>query len=141
MDQDVSLGVTMTLTQSELPEMRAGGRLREYAVVYRCYRTQAGGGFGNQVDHPFAWGVLVYVDDTVARIYSARGLPREWTDLTRLEVWMRDQGFWYWWMRNDLDPLGARENQGENELGDGEDSHDSLDFPPSPTRDIDGMAE
>ncbi len=107
MDQDVALGVTMTITQAELPILRSAGRLREYAVVYRCYRTQDGGGFGNQADHPFAWGVLVYVDDEVARIHSARGLPREWTDLTRLEVWMRDQGFWYWWMRNDLDQLGG----------------------------------
>jgi hypothetical protein len=66
-----------------------------------------GGGFGDQQRHPFAWGVLVYVDLQVARIYSARGLPREWSDLTRLEKWMRDQGFWYWWMRNDLESLGA----------------------------------
>ncbi len=107
MDQDVELGVSMTVTQADLPVFRETGRLGEYAVVYRCYRTQAGGGFGNQEKHPYAWGVLVYVDGQVARIYSARGLPREWTDLARLEIWMRDQGFWYWWMRNDLEPLGA----------------------------------
>tara|TARA_R110000824_G_scaffold103928_2_gene246776 strand:+ start:170 stop:607 length:438 start_codon:yes stop_codon:yes gene_type:complete len=106
MDQDVALGVTMTITQADFPYLRDAGRLGEYAVVYRCYRTQAGGGFGDQDKHPFAWGVLAYVDGAVARIYSARGLPREWTDLTRLEKWMRDQGFWYWWMRNDLEPLG-----------------------------------
>ena len=49
---------------------------------------------------------MLVSDGQVARIYSARGLPREWTDLTRLEIWIRDQGFWYWWMRNDLEPLG-----------------------------------
>jgi hypothetical protein len=106
MNQDVALGVTMSITQADISFLRAAGRLGEYAVVYRAYRQQAGGGFGDQQKHPFAWGVLVYVDGQVARIYSARGLPREWSDLTRLEKWMRDQGFWYWWMRNDLEPLG-----------------------------------
>jgi hypothetical protein len=104
--QDAALGVTMTLTQAEIRPLRDAGRLGETAVVYRCHRTQAGGGFGDQMRHPFAWGVLVYLDGALARIYSARGLAREWTDLARLEKWMREQGFWYWWMRNDLEPLG-----------------------------------
>lgn len=116
MNQDVALGVTMSVTQADISFLRAAGRLGEYAVVYRAYRQQAGGGFGDQQKHPFAWGVLVYVDGQVARIYSARGLPREWSDLTRLEKWMRDQGFWYWWMRNDLEPLGdAAATAGEEE--------------------------
>ncbi len=105
MNQDVALGVTMTITQTDFPFLREAGRLGEYAVVYRVYRQKMGGGFGDQQKHPFAWGVLVYVDMLVARVYSARGLPREWSDLTRLEKWMREQGFWYWWMRNDLEPL------------------------------------
>jgi hypothetical protein len=107
MNQDVALGVTMSISQADIPYLRAAGRLGEYAVVYRVYRQHMGGGFGDQQRHPFAWGVLAYVDGQVARIYSARGLPREWSDLTRLEKWMRDQGFWYWWMRNDLEPLGV----------------------------------
>ncbi len=116
MDQDVALGVTMTITQADLPYLRSAARLGEYAVVYRVYRQQLGGGFGDQEKHPFAWGVLAYVDGQVARIYSARGLPREWSDLTRLEKWMRDQGFWYWWMRNDLEPLGENADSiGEDE--------------------------
>lgn len=120
MNQDVTLGVTMSITQSDIPYLRAAGRLGEYAVVYRAYRQQMGGGFGDQQRHPFAWGVLAYVDGQVARIYSARGLPREWSDLTRLEKWMRDQGFWYWWMRNDLEPLGAGSYSAteEDEAGD-----------------------
>lgn len=105
MNQDAALGVSMTVTQSDLPVLRDAGRLGEYAVVYRTYRQSMGGGFGDQEKHPLAWGVLVYVDGQVARIYSARGLPREWTDLARLERWIREQGFWYWWMRNDLEPL------------------------------------
>jgi len=111
--QDAALGVSMTITQAEIPLLRAAGRLGETAVVYRCHRTQAGGGFGDQARHPFAWGVLVYVDEALARIYSARGLAREWTDLARLEKWMREQGFWYWWMRNDLEPLSQRDDNSE----------------------------
>lgn len=115
MDQDVALGVTTTITQADIAPLREMGRLGEYAVVYRCHRTQAGGGFGDQQKHPFAWGVLAYIDGAVARIYSARGLPREWTDLTRLEKWMREQGFWYWWMRNDLEPLGQHDVESETD--------------------------
>lgn len=121
MDQDVALGVTMTITQADLPVLREGGRLGEYAVVYRVYRSQSGGGFGDQEKHPFAWGVLVYVDSQVARIYSARGLPREWTDLTRLEKWMRAQGFWYWWMRNDLEPLSSADDNDDSDADQPED--------------------
>jgi len=106
MDQDVALGVELCVTQSELSGLRAAGRLGEYAVVYRCWRHQQGGGFGDQDSRPFAWGVLVYVDARVARINSARGHGREWNSLARLEVWLREQGFWYWWTRNDLEPLG-----------------------------------
>ena len=51
--------------------------------------------------------VMVYMDGLAARLYSARGEPREWNDLDRLERWLREQGFSYWWVRNDLEPLGA----------------------------------
>lgn len=107
MDQDVALGVTQAITQADLPFLREAGRLGEYAVVYRVYRIQQGGGFGDQDKHPFAWGVLVYVDGQLGRIYSARGAAREWNSLDRLEKWLRGQGFWYWWTRNDLEPLGV----------------------------------
>ncbi len=97
----------MTVTQADLPELRAAGRLGEYAVVYRVWRSQQGGGFGDQGSRPFAWGVLVYVDTVLARVNSARGHGREWNSLDRLEPWLREQGFWYWWTRNDLEPLGV----------------------------------
>ncbi len=126
--QDVALGVTTTITQADIPVLRAEGRLGEYAVVYRAYRQQQGGGFGDQSKHPFAWGVLVYVDTQLARVYSARGLPREWTDLTRLEKWMREQGFWYWWMRNDLEPLSLGSGEDEDEAEDAS----AADAPPEP---------
>ena len=107
MNQDVLLGVSTTVTQADIPLLRAAGRLGEYAVVYRVERNQLGGGFGDQDKHPHAWGVLLYVDTLVARVYSARGAGREWNSLERLERWLRGNGFWYWWTRNDLEPLGG----------------------------------
>lgn len=115
MDQDVLLGVSTTVTQADIPYLREAGRLGEYAVVYRVYRNQLGGGFGDQDKHPHAWGVLVYVDTLVARVYSARGQGREWNSLDRLERWLRENGFWYWWTRNDLEPLGGAEAEAEDE--------------------------
>ncbi len=106
MDQDVLLGVSTSATQADIPYLREAGRLGEYAVVYRVTRTQQGGGFGDQSKHPYAWAVLVYVDTLVARINSARGTGREWNSLDRLERWLRENGFWYWWTRNDLELLG-----------------------------------
>jgi len=107
MDQDVALGVAFAVTQADLPFLRQSLRLGEYPVVYRIHRTQKGGGFGDQAKHPFAWGVLVYVDGQLARINSARGTGREWNDLDKVGVWLRGQGFGYWWTRNDLEPLGS----------------------------------
>jgi hypothetical protein len=115
MDQDVLLGVTTTVTQADIPFLREAGRLGEYAVVYRVARNQLGGGFGDQDKHPYAWGVIVYVDTLVARVYSARGAGREWNSLDRLERWLRENGFWYWWTRNDLEPLGGADTDLEND--------------------------
>ena len=115
MDQDVALGVTMTVTQADLPYLREDLRLGEFPVVYRVHRQQQGGGFGDQDKHPFAWGVLVYVDGQLARINSARGFGREWNDLTRIEPWLRSQGFSYWWTRNDLEQVGGAVESGEEE--------------------------
>jgi len=106
MDQDVSLGVGFAVTQADLPYLRKDLRLGEYPVVYRVHRLQKGGGFGDSTRHPFAWGVLVYVDGLLGRINSARGTGREWNDLDRVERWLRGQGFRYWWTRNDLEEIG-----------------------------------
>ena len=107
MDQDVTLGVAFTITQADLALLREAMRLGEHPVVYRVHRKQQGGGFGDQNKHPFAWGVLVYVDGHLARINSARGAGREWNDLDKIERWLRAQGFNVWWTRNDLEEVGA----------------------------------
>ncbi|MCB1716918.1 MAG: hypothetical protein KDK04_16265 [Candidatus Competibacteraceae bacterium] len=75
-------------------------------------RNQLGGGFGDQNKYPYAWGVLVYVDGLPTRVISSRGLDREWTSLDRLERWLREQGFRYWWVRNELEPLGLSAGDG-----------------------------
>lgn len=114
MNQDVLLGVVGSLTQADISPLREAGRLGEYAVVYRALRGQLGGGFGDQDRHPYAWAVLVYVDGQLCRLYSARGLAREWSNLDRLEKWLRDQGFRYWWARNDLEDIGQQDLSDES---------------------------
>ena len=104
--------VDATVTQTDLPQLYWAGRLTDYAVVYRLLRNQLGGGFGDQNKYPYAWGVLVYVDGLPTRVISSRGLDREWTSLDRLERWLREQGFRYWWVRNELEPLGLSAGDG-----------------------------
>ena len=91
--------------------------LGEFAVVYRVERLHQGGGYGDQGKHPLAWAVAVYVDNQLCRVFNARGAGREWNNIDRLSVWLREQGFWYWWTRNDLEPVGnATADDEEHEL-------------------------
>jgi hypothetical protein len=107
------LGVAGTITQAELPIVRAQGRLGEFAVVYRIYRIKQGGGFGDQNRRPYAWAVLVYVDSVLLRINSARGDRREWSNLDGTGQWMAANGFSAWWTRNDLElPASSVEDSG-----------------------------
>jgi len=122
MDQDAKLGISGSVTQADLAPLRQGARLGEFAVVYRIERLHQGGGYGDQGKHPLAWAVAVYVDNQLCRVFNARGAGREWNSIDRLCSWLREQGFWYWWTRNDLEPVGSG-------LADPEDMPDS----PSPT--------
>ena len=122
MDQDAKLGVSGSVTQADLAPLRQSARLGEFAVVYRIERLHQGGGYGDQGKHPLAWAVAVYVDNQLCRVFNARGAGREWNSIDRLCSWLREQGFWYWWTRNDLEPVGSG-------LADPEDMPDS----PSPT--------
>jgi hypothetical protein len=106
MSQDVQLGITGSVTQADLAPLRDNARLGEFAVVYRVERLHQGGGYGDQDKHPLAWAVAVYVDNQLCRVFNARGAGREWNNIDRLSVWLREQGFWYWWTRNDLEPVG-----------------------------------
>ena len=124
MDQDVALGITGSVTQADLAPIRLANRLGEYAVIYRVERTHQGGGYGDQDRHPFAWAVAVYIDGQLIRVYNARGAGREWNSLDRLSTWLREQGFWYWWTRNDLETLGSATTDAEI------DQQDTLDNSP-----------
>jgi len=106
MSQDVQLGITGSVTQADLAPLRDSARLGEFAVVYRVERQHQGGGYGDQGKHPLAWAVAVYVDSQLCRVFNARGAGREWNSIDRLNVWLREQGFWYWWTRNDLEAVG-----------------------------------
>ncbi len=122
MDQDARLGISGSVTQADLAPLRETARLGEFAVVYRIERLHQGGGYGDQGKHPLAWAVAVYVDNQMCRVFNARGAGREWNSIDRLCSWLREQGFWYWWTRNDLEPVGSG-------LADPEDMPDT----PSPT--------
>jgi len=107
MSQDIKLGISGSITQADLAPLRIGSRLGESALVYRVQRTFQGGGYGDQDKHPLAWAVAVYVDGQLYRVFNARGAGREWNSIDKLSSWLREQGFWYWWTRNDLEPIGA----------------------------------
>ncbi len=106
MNQDVELGIVGSVTQADLAPLRDGALLGEFALVYRIERVHQGGGYGDQGKHPLAWAVAVYVDNQLCRVYNARGAGREWNNIDKLSGWLREQGFWYWWTRNDLEPVG-----------------------------------
>ena len=107
MDQDVNLGIVGSIAQADLAPIRNATKLGEFALIYRIQRTHQGGGYGDQDRHPLAWAVAVYVDGQLYRVFNARGAGREWNSLDRLSSWLREQGFWCWWTRNDFEPVGA----------------------------------
>lgn len=107
MAQDAELGIVGSLTQADIAPLRASARLGEYAVVYRVQRIHQSGGYGDQDRHPFAWAVALFMDGQLYRLFNARGAGREWLSLDKLGCWLRSQGFWYWWVRNDLEPVGG----------------------------------
>jgi hypothetical protein len=114
MSQDVELGIVGSVTQADLAPLRDGARLGEFALVYRIERLHRGGGYGDQDKHPLAWAVAVYVDSQLCRVFNARGAGREWNNIDRLCGWLREQGFWYWWTRNDLEPVGSATTEAED---------------------------
>jgi len=98
--------VEVAVGQAELDALAEEGRLEGPILVGRVERRLQGGGFGDPEAHPHAWGVFARVDGRLARVTSARGIPREWTSLDRLERWLREQGFRRWQAINELDPVG-----------------------------------
>ena len=109
-------GRMLELRQADLAPLRESGRLGEFAVVYRVERMHQGGGYGDQGKHPLAWAVAVSVDNQLCRVFNARGAGREWNNIDRLGSWLREQGFWYWWTRNDLEPIGNAQDDDDDPI-------------------------
>lgn len=129
MDQDVFLGIAGAVTQADLAPIRQAGRLGEYALIYRIERVHQGGGYGDQGKHPYAWALAVYVDGQLCRLFNARGAGREWNSLDKLSEWLCDQGFWFWWTRNDHEPLGTAQNEREIERKQQAEQQDAVNHP------------
>jgi hypothetical protein len=100
---------TISIRQSEIPELLEQYRINTYPVAVRTWREVEAGGFADQGRYPYTWTVYFLVDGQWAKVLSARGLRREWSSLDRLEKWLRSLGFRYFWIRNDIEPAEAPE--------------------------------
>ena len=92
-----------SLKSTKLPGLIQSWRIQEIAV-YRTIRTHQNGGFGNPSNHPHVWSVAAMADGQWLRVHNARGQGREWSNLDRLEKWLREQGISRWQLVNDIDP-------------------------------------
>ena len=99
---DLSLVETLNIKSVEIPELLKTWRIQEI-VVYRTQREYQSGGFGDPDKHPHVWAVAIMVDGQWARVPNARGQGREWSNLDRLEKWLRKQGISRWVLINDID--------------------------------------
>jgi hypothetical protein len=102
---------TGTIRQTDIPDLIATYRITQYPTIVRVRRTIQGGGFGDQERNPYTWTVFFLVDGVWVSLESARGMPREWGSLDKLEVWLRGMGFAFFWVRNDID-LVDQPNEG-----------------------------
>lgn len=107
---------TFTIRQNDLAGLSAEGRIGDYPVAVRTPREVAGGGFADHERHPNTWTVYFLIDGQWALVESARGLRREWSSLDKLEKWLRGFGFRFFWVRNDIEPVGEA---GDGPLGGG----------------------
>lgn len=99
--------VHLTVKSTDIPGLFNLWRIQNTATVYRTRREFQNGGFGNPDKHPHVWAVALLVDGQWARVHNARDQGREWSNLDRLEIWLREQGISRWQVINDLDGLGV----------------------------------
>ena len=105
---DFSYPPNLSLKSTEIPDLFSTWRIQNTAMVFRTKREQQNGGFGNPDRHPNAWAVALLVDGRWARVHNTRDQGREWSNLDRLEKWLRDQGISRWQVVNDIEPVGNR---------------------------------
>ena len=99
--------IHLNVKSTDIPGLFSLWRIHNTAAVYRIKREYQNGGFGNPDKHPHVWAVALLVDGQWARVHNARDQGREWSNLDRLEIWLREQGISRWQVVNGLDDLGA----------------------------------
>jgi len=103
---DFNYPLNLSLKSTEIPDLFSTWRIQNIATVFRTRREQQNGGFGNPDKHPNVWAVALLVDGLWARVHNTRDQGREWSNLDRLEKWLRDQGISRWQVLNDIEPVG-----------------------------------
>jgi hypothetical protein len=98
----------LSVKSTDIPDLFSLWRIQNTATVYRIEREYQSGGFGNPDKHPHVWAVALLVDGQWARVHNTRDQGREWSNLDRLEVWLREQGISRWQVVNDVDEVGAK---------------------------------
>jgi len=98
----------LSVKSTDIPALFSIWRIQNTAAVYRVRRAYQSGGFGDPEKHPHVWAVALLVDGQWARVHNTRDQGREWSDLDRLEVWLREQGISRWQVINELDETGVK---------------------------------
>ncbi len=105
---DFEVPVQHRVKSTDIAGLFSVWRIQNTATVYRIEREYQSGGFGNPDKHPYVWAVALLVDGVWARVHNTRDQGREWSNLDRLEIWLREQGISRWQVVNDLEEVGVR---------------------------------
>jgi len=105
---DFQSPLQLSVKSTDIPDLFSLWRIENTATVYRTEREYQSGGFGNPEKHPYVWAVALLVDGLWARVHNTRDQGREWSNLDRLEIWLREQGISRWQVVNDLEEVGVK---------------------------------
>ncbi len=105
---DFHYSLQSSVKSTDIPDLFSLWRIQNTATVYRIKRAFQSGGFGNPEKHPHVWAVALLVDGQWARVHNTRDQGREWNNLDRLEIWLREQGISRWHVVNDIDAVGTK---------------------------------
>jgi len=98
----------ISVKSTDIPGLFSLWRIQNTATVYRIKREYQSGGFGDPDRHPYVWAVALLVDGQWARVHNTRDQGREWSNLDRLEIWLRERGISCWQVVNDLEETGVK---------------------------------
>lgn len=105
---DFQCPLQLSVKSTDIPGLFSLWRIEKNAAIYRTEREYQSGGFGNPDKHPYVWAVALLVDGQWARVHNTRDQGREWSNLDRLEIWLREQGISRWQVVNDLEEVGVK---------------------------------